>query len=505
MDDALTGIPASLADLDRFLNERNRHGRNECRGSYCPGQEVLDSDEPMPLLRVLVETMPIILWTIDASGIIRMCEGKALEGLGLKPGEAVGASIFELFKEYPEAIAAVRRMLSGEHFVVPVEVAPHHYEVHCIPVRSPEGTVSGGVGISLEVTRQRHAELKTIEQERLFETIFAFLPHALVLATPERIIERINPAAEALFGYEEKELRGISTKILYADNARFEETDAIITGSTAPLVTEIKLRRKNGSTFISEFIFTKLLDPNGAVRWFLGKHRDVTEERQKRSLLQWHEEALQAMIDAAPNFALLVNREGTVLLANRKVADYLHLPLEQLIGKNTADIYKDPNICRSRNAHIKTALDSGTAVDFVDTRNGRWFEHHISPLPDASGGYARAAITILDITDRVKLEEEEREQIAKELHDVVSEMLETVHDEHSMHDHLHGRSLTPREREVLKEIASGLSTKMIAHKFGVSTKTVESQRLSIMRKLRLFNVVDLTKYALREGLVSLNE
>lgn len=37
----------------------------------------------------------------------------------------------------------------------------------------------------------------------------------------------------------------------------------------------------------------------------------------------------------------------------------------------------------------------------------------------------------------------------------------------------------------------------------ISTKTVESHRLSIMRKLRIFNVVGLTKYALREGLAEL--
>jgi DNA-binding NarL/FixJ family response regulator len=63
--------------------------------------------------------------------------------------------------------------------------------------------------------------------------------------------------------------------------------------------------------------------------------------------------------------------------------------------------------------------------------------------------------------------------------------------------------LSPREREVLQKIAEGRSTKEIAFTFGVSVKTIEAQRSQIMKKLELHNIAELTKYALREGLVSL--
>ncbi|HEX9022376.1 MAG TPA: response regulator transcription factor [Geobacteraceae bacterium] len=60
--------------------------------------------------------------------------------------------------------------------------------------------------------------------------------------------------------------------------------------------------------------------------------------------------------------------------------------------------------------------------------------------------------------------------------------------------------LTSREREVLQLIAEGKSTKEIAYTLDVGTKTVETHRLQIMKKLRLTNVADLTRYAIREGL-----
>lgn len=64
--------------------------------------------------------------------------------------------------------------------------------------------------------------------------------------------------------------------------------------------------------------------------------------------------------------------------------------------------------------------------------------------------------------------------------------------------------LSKREREVLKFIADGKSLKEISFIFGVSTKTVEAQRMNIMKKLDLHSVADLTKYAVREGLSSLS-
>ena len=65
-------------------------------------------------------------------------------------------------------------------------------------------------------------------------------------------------------------------------------------------------------------------------------------------------------------------------------------------------------------------------------------------------------------------------------------------------------SLSPREREVLQLIAEGLSTKEVAHTLKVSVKTVETHRRQIMNKLQLFSVAELTRYALREGVVSLD-
>lgn len=61
--------------------------------------------------------------------------------------------------------------------------------------------------------------------------------------------------------------------------------------------------------------------------------------------------------------------------------------------------------------------------------------------------------------------------------------------------------LTGREREVLAAVARGLTTKEIAAAQNISTRTVESHRANLMRKLDLHSVALLTQFAIREGLI----
>jgi DNA-binding NarL/FixJ family response regulator len=66
------------------------------------------------------------------------------------------------------------------------------------------------------------------------------------------------------------------------------------------------------------------------------------------------------------------------------------------------------------------------------------------------------------------------------------------------------RQLSDRERQVLQLLAEGNSTKEIAFKLHVSVKTIESHRQNIMNKLGIRTLAGLTKFAIREGLTSLD-
>ncbi len=63
--------------------------------------------------------------------------------------------------------------------------------------------------------------------------------------------------------------------------------------------------------------------------------------------------------------------------------------------------------------------------------------------------------------------------------------------------------LTSRELEVLQLLVEGMSTKQIASSLRLSIKTIESHRSRVMKKINVNNIADLTKYAIREGIISL--
>jgi DNA-binding NarL/FixJ family response regulator len=62
--------------------------------------------------------------------------------------------------------------------------------------------------------------------------------------------------------------------------------------------------------------------------------------------------------------------------------------------------------------------------------------------------------------------------------------------------------LTPRQREILQLVAEGGSTKEIAHRLGLSVKTIEAHRSQIMERLGIHDIPGLVRFAVRAGLIS---
>ncbi|WP_339456416.1 response regulator transcription factor [Pseudomonas sp. EA_65y_Pfl1_P120] len=69
------------------------------------------------------------------------------------------------------------------------------------------------------------------------------------------------------------------------------------------------------------------------------------------------------------------------------------------------------------------------------------------------------------------------------------------------HDYLPGATLSPRERQILQLLVVGHTTRKIAESLHISCKTVSTHREHIMAKLNVNGIAQLTRYALREGLL----
>ena len=65
-------------------------------------------------------------------------------------------------------------------------------------------------------------------------------------------------------------------------------------------------------------------------------------------------------------------------------------------------------------------------------------------------------------------------------------------------------TLTNRQREILQLVSEGRTTKQIASDLAISPKTVDTHRQELMTKLNLFSIAELTKFAVREGLTTID-
>jgi DNA-binding NarL/FixJ family response regulator len=88
-------------------------------------------------------------------------------------------------------------------------------------------------------------------------------------------------------------------------------------------------------------------------------------------------------------------------------------------------------------------------------------------------------------------------------HKVVEELMEFPGKESKITDTAYG-SLTPREQQVMRLLAEGLSTKKIAEKLYISPKTVENHRTKIMNKLDIHSTIELVRYAAKLGLIDVD-
>ena len=118
-------------------------------------------------LQAVVSNAPVVLFAVDREGIFRLSEGRALASLGLAPGQVVGMSAFEFYRDQPQIVAALRCALVGEDFTALVEVGDVAFETRFTPRRDEAGEVIGVTGVATDVSERRRLETQLRKSQRL--------------------------------------------------------------------------------------------------------------------------------------------------------------------------------------------------------------------------------------------------------------------------------------------------------------------------------------------------
>jgi two-component system response regulator NreC len=117
-------------------------------------------------------------------------------------------------------------------------------------------------------------------------------------------------------------------------------------------------------------------------------------------------------------------------------------------------------------------------------------------------GYAVKDIRAPELFEAIEATAQGRRYLSPNIADtIVSEYLRLRKDRAEAESPFH--VLTVREREILRLLTEGKSSKEIATELAVSPKTVETHRANIMRKLDIHNIADLVRYAIARGIVEI--
>jgi PAS domain S-box-containing protein len=127
-------------------------------------EEALQKSEEK--FRTLVTNTEEIVFMIDSDGTFLLSEGKGLEKLGLKGGDVVGKSVFEIYKDFPEMLDKIRQAFNGETIIMEHEVGDNYFKSWYTPHLDQKGEIIGLLGLSINITEQKQGELQILEHQK---------------------------------------------------------------------------------------------------------------------------------------------------------------------------------------------------------------------------------------------------------------------------------------------------------------------------------------------------
>jgi PAS domain S-box-containing protein len=271
------------------------------------GQEAQSAqgERPRPLdgarerLCSVLATLPIVFWSYDAQGVLTLSEGQGLQAVGMKAGELVGRSLFELYADRPDILQIVQRGLRGEAFSVEVEFQGAWFDARLLPERGPDGQVVAVSGLALNIS-DRH---RTEEQLRQSETRYRLA----TLATRDTVWDWELASNHVHWSENIYRLTGrapgevFSELGWWAGHVHPEDRERVLRGLRAHIssnevhwMDEYRFQRKDGSYIIVSDRGYVVRDASGKALRMVGALHDITErkvaeqEAQRRAEFEQH-------------------------------------------------------------------------------------------------------------------------------------------------------------------------------------------------------------------------
>ena len=271
-------------------------------------------------LRTVVAGAPVILFALDREGVFTFAEGRGLDGLGVRPGQFVGKSIFTLFSDLPQAVAEVRRALTGDSFSSTIELFGLVFEAWYSPLREADGAITGVIGVATDVTQRRRAEEALARTDESTRALVQHAPYGIYRITPEGRFLAVNPSFVEMLGYESEHeviARATDLALFVEPEARRRYLVRLDEGDRAVEVDAL-WTRKDERRIVVRLYGRAVRHERGDIECYEIFAEDVTERRALEEQLR-QSQKMEALGQLTGGIAHDFNNLVTIILANAEL------------------------------------------------------------------------------------------------------------------------------------------------------------------------------------------
>jgi PAS domain S-box-containing protein len=286
-------------------------------------------------LESVVSNAPIVLWALDQDGVFMLSEGRSLGALGLRPGEVVGRSVFEVYKDFPAVMADARRALAGETFTSTADIVGTVFDVHYGALRDADGTLRGTIGVATDVTDRVRALESVRQSEADYRALVEHAAYGIYRAGVDGTFLSVNPALVDMLGYgSAEELLTVPIRDIYQDpgaraavlerHARLGRVEGV----------EVQWKRKDGGAVTVRLSGRPIRDGAGEITGFEMFAENVTEQRKLEAQLR-QAQKMEALGQLTGGIAHDFNNLLTIIMAS---AELVRAQLPESAGEARTDL-----------------------------------------------------------------------------------------------------------------------------------------------------------------------
>ena len=387
-------------------------------------------DEPARILAAIVESSDDAIIGKDVNGAILTWNRGAERLYGYTASEMKGRSIAVLIPEdRPDELATLlARVRAGER-------VEHHETVRrtkdgrrvdvsltVSPVSDDAGHIVGAATIARDITARKRAEMALRASEQRWRSIIDSAVDGIIVIDGKGLIESFNRAAERLFGYRAIDVIGRNVNMLMP-SPYHEEHDAYLSAYHATgmakiigIGREVTGRRRDGTTFPLHLSVGEMV-VGGEVK-FTGVLHDLTERTQLEDRLRGSEARWRAIIESAVDGIAVIDALGRIEAINPAAERLFGYAEREILGRNVNILMPSPYHAE-HDAYLARYLATG-AQKIIGIgrevtglrRDGTTFPLHLSVGEMMVGGERKFTGILHDLSARVRMEEQLREQAA---------------------------------------------------------------------------------------------